>query len=94
MLAATTIDAVFNWMANIRASAHMGAAAGGEDDIIAIKTGAAPARLIVPVWRRGTLLRDAGRLQLQGAITLTGVMYTDVIVAKTDIHTLLEVETQ
>ena len=94
LLAASTIDAVFAWLASIRASAHMGAAAGGEDDIIVVKTGPAPTRLVVPVWRRGTLLRDTGRLQLEGAITLTGVMYADVILAKTDIHTLLEVETQ
>ena len=40
------------------------------------------------------MLRDTERLQLQGTMTLTGVMYADVILANTDLHTLLEVETQ
>ena len=39
-----------------------------------------PQRLIVPVWRRGQLLRDTGRLQLSGAVTITGVMYADAII--------------
>ena len=94
LLSAATIDAVFTWMANIRASGHMTAASGGEDNIIAIKTGASPPRLIVPVWRRGTMLRDTGRLQLAGTITLTGVMYADVILVNSDLHTQLRVETQ
>ena len=94
LLAASTIDAVFTWMANIRASGHMPSASGGEDNIIAIKTGASPPRLIVPVWRRGTMLRDTGRLQLAGTITLTGVMYADVILVNSDLHTQLRVETQ
>ena len=94
LLSAATIDAVFTWMADIRASAHMPNASGGEDNIIAIKTGAAPTRLIVPVWRRGSLLRDTGRLQLSGQITLTGVMYADVILVNSDLHTQLRVETQ
>ena len=47
-------------------------------------------RLIVPVWRRGQLLRDTGRLQLQGAVTITGVMYADVIVVNSDLHQQLE----
>ena len=61
LLSAATIDAVFTWMANIRASAHMPNASGGEDNIIAIKTGASADRLIVPVWRRGSLLRTRTR---------------------------------
>ena len=93
-LAATTIDAVFNWFANIRASAHMPAASGGEDNIIAVKTGASPPRLIVPVWRRGTLLRDQTTKQTAGNIVLTGVMYADVILVNSDLHTQLRVETQ
>ena len=94
LLSAATIDAVFTWMANIRASAHMPNASGGEDNIIAIKTGSAATRLIVPVWRRGTLLRDVATQQLKGNIVITGVMYADVIVVNEDIHTQLRVETQ
>ena len=94
LLSAATIDAVFTWMANIRASAHMPNASGGEDNIIAIKTGDSADRLIVPVWRRGSLLRDPNTQQLKGNIVLTGVMYADVIVVNSDLHTQLRVETQ
>ena len=94
LLSAATIDAVFTWMANIRASAHMPNASGGEDNIIAIKTGASADRLIVPVWRRGSLLRDPNTQQLKGNIVLTGVMYADVIIVNSDLHTQLRVETQ
>ena len=94
LLSAATIDAVFTWMANIRASAHMPNASGGEDNIIAIKTGTAATRLIAPVWRRGTLLRDPNTQQLKGNIVITGVMYADVIVVNGDVHTQLRVETQ
>ena len=75
-----------------RASANMpdhGTANHGHG--IAYRTGAGNLqRLIVPVWRRGQLLRDTGRLQLQGAITITGVMYADVIVVNSDLHQQLE----
>ena len=94
LLSAVDLDALFEVLANVRASAHMPAASGGEDNIIAIKTGAAPPRLIVPTWRRGEFYRDTGRLQLQGTITVTGAMYADVILAANDIHTQLRVETQ
>ena len=94
LLAAVDLDALFEVLTNVRASAHMPAASGGEDNIIAIKTGAAPPRLIVPTWRRGEFYRDTGRLQLQGTITVTGAMYADVILAANDIHTQLRVETQ
>ncbi len=65
-----------------RASSHL---AG--NTAIGYRTGAGNLpRLIVPVWRRGTLLRDTGRLQLQGTVTLTAVMYADVIVVNADLH--------
>ena len=58
---------------------------------IAYRTGAgALQRLIVPVWRRGQLLRDTGRLQLSGTVTITGVMYADVIVVNGNLHQQLE----
>ena len=58
---------------------------------IAYRTGAGNLqRLIVPVWRRGQLLRDTGRLQLEGTITITGVMYADVIVVNGNLHQQLE----
>ena len=58
---------------------------------IAYRTGAGNLqRLIVPVWRRGQLLRDTGRLQLSGTVTITGVMYADVIVVNGNLHQQLE----
>ena len=58
---------------------------------IAYRTGAGNLqRLIVPVWRRGQLLRDTGRLQLEGTVTITGVMYADVIVVNGNLHQQLE----
>ena len=75
-----------------RASANMpdhGTANHGHG--IAYRTGAGNLqRLIVPVWRRGQLLRDTGRLQLSGAVTITGVMYADVIVVNGNLHQQLE----
>lgn len=94
LIAGASLDAVFNLLAGIRASGHMAAAASDQDKIITIKTGPAPPRLIVPVWRRGTLLRDTGRLQLSGQITLTGVMYADVILVNADLHNEFTVDTQ
>ena len=64
-----------------RASAHLGTLFG-----LGYRTGANVRRLLVPVWRRGTLLRDTGRLQLAGTVTLTGVMYADVILVNDDQH--------
>ena len=87
-------DGAFNILANARASAHMAAAAGNHDEAFFIRMGPSQPRLIVPVWRRGQLLRDAGRLQLQHAITLTGVMYADVIRVNSDIHFYATAQTQ
>ena len=72
----------------------MAAAATDDDEAFFIRMGPSQPRLIVPVWRRGQLLRDAGRLQLQHAITLTGVMYADVIVVNSDQHFLAHAKTQ
>ena len=95
LMSAATIDGVFDWFRRIRLSGNMPNPSGGEDNIIAYKaSGGNPTRLIAPVWRRGNLLRDTGRLQLQGEITLTGVMYCDVILVNSDLHTQLRVETQ
>ena len=74
LLAGNINDGVFSIIANVRASAHMAAAAGGHDEAFFVRMGPSQPRLIVPVWRRGRLERDRGRLQLQDAITLTGVM--------------------
>ena len=66
LLAAVTGDALFEVLTNVRASAHIAAASGGEDTIIAIKTGAAPPRLIVPTWRRGGILPRHGPVAAPG----------------------------
>ena len=77
-----------------RGSAHINAASSTDrQSAIAIKNGPAPPRLIVPVWRRGEILRDTGRLQLRGEITLTGALYADVILASDDIHQLHTIDT-
>ena len=77
-----------------RGSAHIIATTTGDrQPAIAIRNGPAPPRLIVPVWRRGEILRDTGRLQLQGEITLTGALYADVILAATDVHQLHNIDT-
>ena len=75
-----------------RGSPHFAATNGAADHqaAIAVRTGPGPATLIVPVWRRAELLRDTGRLQTSGQITLTGAMYADVNVASEDRHQLLE----
>ena len=50
-----------------RGSAHLAATSSTDrQPSIAVRTGPAPPRLIVPVWRRGEILRDTGRLQLPG----------------------------
>ena len=77
-----------------RGSAHIAATSSTDrQPAIAVRTGPAPPRLIVPVWRRGEIMRDTGRLQLRGEITLTGALYADVIVAATDVHQLHTIDT-
>ena len=75
-----------------RASPHFAATNGAANhqSAIAVRTGPGPATLIVPTWRRAELLRDTGRLQTSGVITLTGAMYADVILASADRHEQLE----
>ena len=60
---------------------------------LAIRTGRGPDRLLVPIWRRGTLLRDPNTQQLKGNIVLTGVMYADVIVVNGDQHEKVTINT-
>ena len=96
LAAASTVPGMFDMFRGdrFRGSAHIDATSSTDkQSAIAVRTGPAPPRLIVPVWRRGEILRDTGRLQLQGAITLTGAMYADVIVAGTDIHELHTIDT-
>ena len=71
-----------------RASSHIAAAASDNQAGIVYRTGAPSSlkRLIAPIWRRGELLRDRSRLQLQGTVTLTGVMHADVILVAQDLH--------
>ena len=87
-------DGAFNILANARASAHMASASGNHDEAFFIRMGPSQPRLIVPVWRRGQLLRDTSRLQLQHATTLTGVMYADVIRVNADQHFYVTAQTQ
>ena len=76
-----------------RASANMpdhGTANHGHG--IAYRTGAGNLqRLIVPgLASRAVAAGTPGRLQLQGAVTITGVMYADVIVVNGNLHQQLE----
>ena len=86
----------FNFLTgpNFRGSAHMATAAGGLGKAILIKLAPSAPRLIVPTWRRAEILRDTGRLQLQGSVTLTGAIYADVILVATDMHDYISVDTQ
>ena len=93
-LSIANIGHFFNLMphARFRGSPHFasGNGANNHQSAIAVRTGPGPATLIVPVWRRAELLRDTGRLQTSGQITLTGAMYADVILASQDRHQHLE----
>lgn len=74
-----------------RGTSHI--AAANPQDGIAIRTGASPDRLLVPVWRRGTMLRDPNSGARKGNIFLTGVMFADVILVNTDQHAKLTINT-
>ena len=93
-LSIANIGHFFNMMPHdrFRASPHFAATNGtaSHQNGIAYRTAASAPRLIAPVWRRGQLLRDTGRLQLQSEITLTGVMFADVILVNSDRHVLDE----
>ena len=84
----------FDGISNMRASKHMLQPSNGNGEAILIKMAPSAPRLIVPTWHRGETPRDTGRLQLQGAVTLTGALYADVIVAATDMHDFIEVDTE
>ena len=80
----------------VRGSMHIASRGRQEkrQDSIFYRTGAMGLRrLIVPVWRTAELMRDTGRLQTRGQITLTGALYADVIVANSDLHVLNEITT-
>ena len=64
------------------------------DELIYVLNRSAAPRLIVPTWRRAEILRDTGRLQLAGTVTLTGAMFATVIVAGTDLWSRRTIETQ
>ena len=70
-----------------RVSSHIAAEASTKQAMILYRTGGpAVPRFIIPVWRRASLLRDTGRLQLLGQITLTGVGQIDVVLVNSDKH--------
>ena len=82
----------------VRGSAHLVEVGGagfdtGDGPVLFAKTGSNVRRLIVPVWRRGTLLRDTGRLQLDGVVTYTAAMFAAVELAATDMHRLGSIHT-
>lgn len=64
----------------IRGSAHLPAASGDNGTVLFYGM-AGGGGVYAPVWRRGQLLRDTGRLQREGQVTITGVAYTNVVVA-------------
>ena len=90
ILAASSIANVAHWFtmpdgfhSTVRGSAHIPIAASGNQNVLFYGM-RGPSRLMVPIWRRGQLLRDTGRLQLNNEVTLTGVMYADVILVNSD----------
>ena len=83
----------FDFLSNLRASAYILSKGAGIGQAILVKMAPSAPRLIVPVWRRAEILRDTGRLQLQGAVTLTGAIYADVIIAAEDMHDLIGIDT-
>ena len=93
-IAAADNAGAFDWFANLRASAQIPAVDGGHGEAVLIKMAPSAPRLIVPTWRRAEILRDTGRLQLRGEVTLTGALYADVIVAATDMHDWISVDTE
>ena len=99
MVSALTIANIghfFNLMPHdrFRGSSHIAATASKNQAGIAYRTGMPGSRrLLAPVWRRAEILRDTGRLQTSGQVTLTAAMYADVIIANTDLHTELDFRT-
>lgn len=75
----------------VRGSAHLPVGASDEGPAMFYGT-AGGGGVYAPVWRRGNLLRDTGRLQLRGQVTLTGVAYTNVVVADTTPYAYHKVE--
>ena len=95
LLAAVTVDAHFSYLGNIRASAHMTAASGGEDNIIAVKTGAAAAAFD----RAGLATRAVAPGHRAAATRWYGYAHWRDVCgrdpgANADLHTQLRVETQ
>ena len=72
----------------LRGSAHIPAVASQNQEVIFTKIGAGInlRRLIVPIWRRGQLLRDTGGGQLAGRIRYTVAMFAAVELTATDQH--------
>ena len=91
-LSASSIANIAQWFtmpddfhARVRGSAHIPAPDNSSKDQFVLFYGnRGPGRLINPIWRRGVLLRDTGRKQLENQVTLTGVMFVDVILVNTD----------
>ena len=62
-------------------------------DAIAVRTGAPGLRrLIVPVWRRASLLRDPYSGALDGDVYLIGSMYAQVVVVNSDQHARYQID--
>ena len=75
----------------LRGSAHLQEVGGtglatSDAGVLFAKTGSSVRRLIVPIWRRGQLLRDTGVGQLKAQTVYTIVMYTGVELVATDMH--------
>ena len=91
ILSSASIANIAHWFtmpddfhARVRGSAHIPGAGTTKKQDVLFYGNRGPGRLINPVWRRGVLLRDTGRKQLENQVTLTGVMFVDVILVNTD----------
>ena len=75
----------------IRGSAHLPATSSSDGRVLFYGS-AGGGGVYAPVWRRGNLLRDTGRLQRSGQVTLTGVAYANVVVADATPYTAAEIQ--
>ena len=72
--------------ARFRASANIAAVASQKQNAILFRTGVGPSRLVVPVWRRASLLRDPYTAAAGGIMRLWGTMYANAGLLDTATH--------
>ena len=70
-----------------RASSHIPAAVGDDQNAVAYRIGSGmPPRLYAPVWRGMSLIRDIYTGRREGKVGLTAAMFTNVQLTNQDTH--------